>query len=127
MSAVLDDDTRAGAIALTQLAGHLHFLDAADKTWCRGNLLPRRDWGTPTTAEPFWWGALSYGGWNGGLLSAGLLDGLTETAAELERFGKDQQRRWADISASVALEAELPDTLQWVRALTALERAEMSR
>ncbi|MFI5735416.1 DUF4020 domain-containing protein [Kribbella sp. NPDC051587] len=118
MSAVLDDDTRTGAIALTQLAGHLHFLDAADNAWCRGNLLPRHDWGAPATAEPFWWGALTSGRWNSGLLGAGLLDGLTETAAELERFGKVQQRRWADFSASVALRAELPDTLQWIRALT---------
>ena len=54
----LADRTERGALALTQMAGRLHLLDAADSVWCRANLLPLGNWTDEVTAEPFWWGVL---------------------------------------------------------------------
>ncbi|GAA3718982.1 hypothetical protein GCM10022204_43910 [Microlunatus aurantiacus] len=36
----LNDGTERGALATTQVAGRLHFLDAADSAWCRSRVLP---------------------------------------------------------------------------------------
>jgi hypothetical protein len=116
----LADRTQRGAFALTQCAGRIHFLDSADSDWCRTNLLPLRDWGTPEGAAPFWWGVLSFARWNTGLLKAGLLDGLIETARHLDEFRSDQANRWALLMASISTLCEDPPAAQWVGELTAV-------
>jgi SIR2-like protein len=115
----LADRTERGALALTQIAGRLHLLDAADSSWCRTNLLPLGSWADETTAEPFWWGALSFARWNSGLVAAGLLAGLLETAKHLHRFHEDQALRWASLLASIAVQCEDPPASSWVGELTA--------
>jgi len=115
----LDDRTRRGAYAVTQMAARLHFLDDADSTWCRSRLLPMRDWADEGVAEPFWCGLLSWARWNRGLVADGLLDGLMQTVAYLERFGDDEQHRWAAFLASIAVGCETPPTSSWVDELTA--------
>lgn len=115
----LADRTERGALALTQMAGRLHLLDAADSSWCRSNLLPLRNWADERTAEPFWWGVLSFARWNSGLVAAGLLDGLLETAKHLDRFHEDQARRWASLLAYIAVQCEDPPASSWVGEMTA--------
>jgi hypothetical protein len=114
----LSDRSERGAFALTGIAGRLHFLDTADSSWCRKNVLPLRDWSAAATAEPFWWGVLSYARWNSGLVAEGLLDGLLETADHLEAFNDDQRRRWASMLASIAVRCEAPSADTWVDTLT---------
>lgn len=120
---VLADKTRRGAYALTEAAGRLHFLDAADATWCREHLLPLRTWDDAPVAEPFWWGLLSTARWNSGLVEAGLLSGLIDTARHLHRFDEDQLRRWASMLASIAARCESPSAETWVEELTAIAGA----
>ncbi|MFD2025769.1 SIR2 family protein [Promicromonospora aerolata] len=115
----LTDRTQRGAYALTQMAGRLHFLDAADADWCRSQLLPLGDWSDPLVAEPYWWGVLSFARWNSGLVANGLLEGLIETARRLGPFGEDQARHWAGLLASIAVRCETPPPAAWVRRLTA--------
>jgi SIR2-like domain len=115
----LADRTRRGAYALTQMAGRLHFLDAADTAWCRSQLLPLGDWGEVLIAEPYWWGVLSFARWNSGLVADGLLVGLLETVQYLERFTDDQAHRWAGLLASIAVRCETPPPATWVGRLTA--------
>ncbi|MFI9486954.1 SIR2 family protein [Promicromonospora sp. NPDC052451] len=115
----LADRTQRGAYALTQIAGRLHFLDAADSDWCRSQLLPLGDWNEAFVAEPYWWGVLSFARWNSGLAAAGLLGGLVETVRHLERFGDDQARHWAGLLASIAVRCETPSPAEWVGGLTA--------
>jgi hypothetical protein len=115
----LADRTRRGAYALTQMAGRLHFLDAADSDWSRSQLLPLGDWDDALVAEPYWWGVLSSARWNSGLVADGLLQGLVETVRHLERFGDDQARHWAGLLASIAVRCETPPPATWVRELTA--------
>jgi hypothetical protein len=114
----LADRTERGALALTQIAGRLHFLDSADSAWCRAHLLPLRDWSDKLTAEPFWWGVLSHARWNTGLVADGLLDGLLETVAHLDVFARDQRRRWASMLASIAVRCEAPSADTWVDKMT---------
>ena len=120
----LDDRTKRGAYALTQIAGRLHFLDAADSTWSRSRLLPLGDWGDVLVAEPYWWGVLSHARWNSGLVAEGLLAGLMETVRHLEPFREDQARRWAGLLASIAVRCETPPPKSWVGELTAKAGAE---
>lgn len=115
----LDDRTERGALAQTQIAGRLHFLDAADSPWCRSRVLPLRNWTDPLVAEPFWWGVLSYARWNDGLVADGLLAGLIETAKHLDAFDDDQARRWAGLLASIAVRCETPPASSWVDEMTA--------
>lgn len=115
----LADRTERGALALTQMAGRLHLLDAADSSWCRSNLLPLSSWADERTAEPFWWGVLSFARWNSGLVAAGLLAGLLETAKYLDRFQEDQARRWASLLASIAVQCEDPAASSWVGKMAA--------
>jgi hypothetical protein len=115
----LADRTERGALALTQMAGRLHLLDAADSSWCRTNLLPLGSWADEVTAEPFWWGVLSYARWNSGLVAAGLLAGLLETAKHLNRFHGDQARRWASLLAYIAVQCDDPAPSSWVGELSA--------
>lgn len=115
----LADRTERGALALTQMAGRLHLLDAADSSWCRTNLLPLGSWSDEVTAEPFWWGVLSYARWNSGLVAAGLLAGLLETAKHLNRFHEDQARRWASLLAYIAVQCDDPAPTSWVGELSA--------
>ena len=115
----LADTTVRGSYALTQAAGRLHFLDAADSDWCRRRLLPRRDWADVGSAEPFWWGALNSARLNGGLVEAGLLEGLIETTPHLGRFDEEQRRRWAALLAAIAVRYETPAADSWVGRFTA--------
>lgn len=114
----LADPTKRGAHALTQIASRLAYLDQADTTWCRQQLLPLRDWTNPLVAEPFWWGVLSYGRWNSGLAADGLIDGLIETGKHLDAFTDDQARRWAGFLASIAVRCEAPTADTWVDTFT---------
>lgn len=114
----LADRTERGALALTQIAGRLHLLDAADSSWCRTNLLPLGRWADEVTAEPFWWGVLSFSRWNSGLVAAGLMAGLLETARHLDRFGEDQARRWASLLAYIAVQCDDPAPGIWVGELS---------
>ncbi|GAA2165602.1 uncharacterized protein DUF4020 [Humibacillus xanthopallidus] len=114
----LSDRTERGALALTQIAGRLHFLDSADSAWCRAHLLPLRDWLDKLTAEPFWWGVLSFARWNRGLVAGGLLDGLLETVDHLDVFPEDQRHRWASMLASIAVLCEAPPADTWVDKMT---------
>lgn len=114
----LADRTERGSLALTQIAGRLHFLDSADSTWCRTKLLPLRSWSDKLVAEPFWWGALSNARWNDGLVADGLLDGLLETVEHLNVFAEDQRRRWAAMLASIAVRCEEPRADTWVDKMT---------
>ena len=118
----LDDRTERGALAQTQIAGRLHFLDAADSSWCRSRVLPLSNWTHPLVAEPFWWGVLSYARWNDGLVADGLLAGLIETAKHLDAFDDDQARRWAGFLASIAVRCEAPPASSWVDEMTAKAR-----
>lgn len=115
----LADRTERGALALTQMAGRLHLFDAADSSWCRTNLLLLGNWADEMTAEPFWWGVLSYARWNSGLVAAGLLSGLLETAKQLHRFHEDQARRWASLLANIAVQCDDPPPSSWVGELSA--------
>ncbi|MGC4944420.1 SIR2 family protein [Kribbella sp. DT2] len=115
----LADRTERGAMALTQMAGRLHLVDAADSSWCRTNLLPLGNWADERTAEPFWWGVLSFARWNSGLVAAGLLDSLLGTAKHLNRFQEDQAHRWASLLASIAVQCDDPAATSWVREMTA--------
>jgi hypothetical protein len=115
----LDDRTERGALAQTQIAGRLHFLDAADSSWCRSRVLPLSNWTDPLVAEPFWWGVLSYARWNDGLVADGLLAGLIQTAKHLDAFDDDQARRWAGFLASIAVRCEAPPASSWVDEMTA--------
>jgi hypothetical protein len=114
----LADPTKRGAHALTQIASRLAYLDQADTTWCRQQLLPLRDWANPHKAEPFWWGVLSYGRWTSGLAADGLIDGLVETGKHLDAFTEDQARRWAGFLASIAVRCEAPTADTWVDTFT---------
>lgn len=118
LQGALQDRTERGSLALTQMASRLHFLDAADSSWCREHLLPFRDWSDPLTAEPFWWGVLSNARWNSGLVADGLLDGLLETVDHLEVFADDQRQRWASMLASIAVRCEAPVADAWVDKMT---------
>ena len=115
----LDDRTERGALAQTQIAGRLHFLDAADSSWCRSRVLPLSNWTDPLAAEPFWWGVLSYARWNDGLVDEGLLAGLIETVKHLDAFDEDQARRWAGFMASIAVRCDAPPASSWVDQMTA--------
>lgn len=119
----LGDRSKRGANALTHISGRLELLDQADTAWCRGKLLPLRDWSDPEVAEPFWWGVLSFAHWNNGLAADGLVDGLVETARHLDVFTIDQRRRWADILASVAIRCEAPSADAWLPNFTAIAHA----
>jgi hypothetical protein len=121
----LADQTRRGALALTQISSRLEYLDQADTTWCRGHLLPLRDWANPAVAEPFWWGFLSHGRWNRGLAADGLIEGLVETATHLGAFTDDQRRRWAGLLASIAVRCEAPAADTWVYGFTACASEEV--
>jgi hypothetical protein len=114
----LVDPTKRGAHALTQIASRLAYLDQADTTWCRQQLLPLRDWANPHKAEPFWWGVLSYGRWTSGLAADGLIDGLVETGKHLDALTEDQARRWAGLLASIAVRCEAPTADTWVDTFT---------
>ncbi|MGI8612726.1 MAG: SIR2 family protein [Nocardioidaceae bacterium] len=118
----LTDHTKRGAHALTQIAGRLHFLDAADTSWCRQALLPLGDWSNPDIATPFWWGVLSFARWNSGLVDDGLLGGLIETSRHLTQFGDDQVRRWAGFVGSIAVRCESTSAATWVQTLAATAR-----
>lgn len=120
----LADKTKRGAYALTQVSSRLEYLDQADSTWCREQLLPLRDWAEPRVAEPFWWGVLSYARWNNGLAAGGLLDGLIETASHLDAFAIDQRRRWAGLLASIAVRCDNPRADTWVAKFTAIAPVE---
>lgn len=120
LNRALADHTTRGANALTQISGRIAYLDQADPTWTRENLLPLRDWNQPLIAEPFWWGVLSFGRWNSGLVTAGLLQGLIETITHLQVFTNDQRRRWAGFLASIAIRCDTPPAGTWVAQLTAL-------
>lgn len=120
----LTDPTRRGAHALTEISSRLAYLDQADSTWCRRQLLPLKDWANPVVAEPFWWGVLSHGRWNSGLAADGLLDGLIETATHLEAFTDDERRRWAAFLASIAVRCETPAAEAWIDKFTALTSLE---
>jgi len=115
----LADRTERGALALTQIAGRLHFLDAADSSWCRSRVLPLNNWTDPLVAEPFWWGALSFARWNDGLVADGLLAGLIATVKHLDAFDEDQARRWASLMASIAVRCEASPASSWVNEMTA--------
>lgn len=120
----LADRTKRGAHALTQISSRLHYLDEADSTWCRRELLSKRDWARPEAAEPFWWGVLSYGRWNSGLAAEGLIDGLVETGSHLNAFTEDQSRRWAGLLASIAVRCEVPAAATWLGQFTAKANAD---
>lgn len=120
----LADRTERGALALTQIAGRLHLLDAAASLWCRTNLLPLGCWADEVTAEPFWWGVLTFARWNSGLVAAGLLTGLLDTAKHLNRFHDDQARRWASLLAHIAMQCDDPAPRSWVGELSARSDAE---
>lgn len=114
LSTVLADRSNRGAVALTKLAGLIHVLDAADSDWCREHLLPLRYWTEAAAARPFWSGVLTFARWNQGLVTAGLGEGLVETAKHLDELDDDLHQRWASFAASVALQTELPEVLAWV-------------
>lgn len=120
LNRALADKSTRGAHALTQISGRLEYLDQADSTWCREQLLPLRNWAEPLVAEPFWWGVLSYARWNSGLAAGGLLDGLIETTSRLDAFTTDQRRRWAGLLASIAVRCETPRADTWVSQFTAI-------
>ncbi|WP_432937460.1 DUF4020 domain-containing protein [Kribbella sp. CA-253562] len=119
LSTILADRTSRGDIALTELAGLIHVLDAADSEWCREHLLPLRHWSDPSTARPFWSGVLTFARWNQGLVAAGLDKGLLETAGHLDELDDDLHKRWAGFAAAVALQTDQPETLSWIRNLIA--------
>jgi hypothetical protein len=119
LNQALADHTKRGAHALTQIAGRLHFLDAADTTWCRQVLLPLGDWSNPDVAAPYWWGVLSFARWNSGLVDDRLLDGLIETSRHLTEFDDDQVRRWAGFVGSIAVRCESTPAAAWVHTLAA--------
>ena len=110
----LDDRTKRGAAGVTQIAGRLHLLDAADPDWCRRTLLPLSDWTDQRVAVAFWSGFLSFGRWTSGLAAAGLLRGLIDTGQHLQEFDDDECRRWASFLASIAVRCETPAASEWV-------------
>jgi len=120
LNRALDDRTTRGAHALTQISGRLAYLDQADSIWCREQLLPLHSWSEPLVAEPFWWGVLSFGRWNSGLVVAGLLRGLIDTGNYLDMFTRSQRRRWAGFLASIAVRTEFPRAATWVSDFTAV-------
>jgi hypothetical protein len=124
LEGALADRTERGAVALTQIAGRLHFLDSADSAWCRAHVLPLRDWSDQLTAEPFWWGVLTFARWNTGLVADGLLDGLLETVDHLDIFAEDQRHRWASMLASIAVRCEAPSADTWVDKMTSKARVD---
>jgi hypothetical protein len=123
LNRALADHSTRGAHALTQISGRIAYLDRADPAWTRANLLPLRDWSQPSIAEPFWWGVLSFGRWNSGLVTCGLLQGLMETTTQLHVFTGDQRRRWAGFLASIAIRCETPPAGTWVAQFAALAAA----
>lgn len=119
LTRALADPSERGAVAVALTAARAHWFHAIDLHWFRTTLLPCADWSNPERARVFWWGFLSFGRVSGGSLQAGLLDGLIDTAAQLERFEHDQQWRWAQLLASAALEVGLVDQLEWTQRLAA--------
>jgi Domain of unknown function (DUF4020) len=68
---------------------------------------------------------LSFARWNSGLVAAGLLAGLLETAKHLDRFHEDQARRWASLLAYIAVQCEDPAPSSWVGEMTAKSDASL--
>lgn len=106
--------------ALTEIAGRLHHLHDVDPKWCREVLLPLGQWeSSPDTAPAFWWGMLSYGRLNPGLVDDGLLKMLLATGLHLAQFADRQRRRWTGMLASVALAADPGTPPDWVDSFSA--------
>jgi len=95
------------ALAEVILASQLHFFFAADRDWCKTNILPLLAWEDPERARRTWDGFLFWGRSTDELLEAGLLRNYLETAAHLEGFGDEMRRQFADHLTAVALYSEI--------------------
>lgn len=89
------------------LASQLHFLHAADPTWCESTLLPHFLWIEPDRSARDWHGYLYWGRFNDRLLNAGLLAGYIEAAANAERFTDELLRQLGDHLAAIAVFSEI--------------------
>ena len=108
-----------GAIAEVIIASQLHFFFAADREWCRANVLPLLAWDEPERARRTWDGFLSWGRSTDPLLDAGLLRDYLDTTAHVGLFEDEMRRQLAQHLAAVALYSEI-DPMSWVTEFTRL-------
>jgi hypothetical protein len=106
-----------GAFAEVIAASQLHFFFAADREWCRANVLPLLDWDTPERARRAWDGFLFWGRWTDQLLQAGLLGHYLDTVRHVEAFGDDMRRQLAVHLAAVSIYSEI-DPGTWAAEFT---------
>ena len=108
-----------GAIAEVIIASQLHFFFAADREWCRANVLPLLAWDEPERARRTWDGFLSWGRSTDPLLDAGLLRDYLDTTDHVGLFEDEMRRQLAQHLAAVALLSEI-DPSSWVTEFTRL-------
>jgi hypothetical protein len=106
-----------GALAEVVIASQLHFIFAADREWCRTNVLPLLAWDNPERARRTWDGFLYWGRWTDQLLESGLLGNYLDTARHIEGFGEELRRQLAEHLAAVALYSEI-DPGTWAAQFT---------
>jgi len=116
---IVTDQGRNGLLARTVLGSQLRFYFGADTAWTRSHLLPLFDWtlAEPQDARAVWQSFLSYGQFDDGLLSAGLLEFYLETLRRSDSLGKEHATaQLAEHLAAIALFAS-PDPATWLPTL----------
>jgi hypothetical protein len=117
LDAMIDAGDEHGRLAEVVLASKLHFLHAADTSWCEQHLLRHLRWDDPDRAVRNWQGFLISGQPRDRLLIAGLLKDYLDTAANADRFTDEQRRRLAEHLGVIAVYSEVEPT-SWLAEFT---------
>jgi Domain of unknown function (DUF4020)/SIR2-like domain len=118
LEAMLTGGTYKAAMAEIIFASQVHFLRAADTSWCLDHVLPLLDWAQPVRARRTWDGFLTWGRIDSQLLTAGLRDQYLQAAARMELFPGELSRMLSLHLATVALDFPDAATIAWARRLT---------
>ncbi len=117
LDAMIGAEDEHGQLAEVMLASNLHFLHAADASWCEQHLLCRLRWEDPDRALRNWQGFLILGQPRDRLLIAGLLKEYLNAAANADRFTDEHRRQLAEHLAAIAVYSEVEPT-SWLAEFT---------